>query len=279
MIDEMAVAVTPERQELDRVDVDSIARPWYSLHMKTGPFTSEWHRHNKAQLLYAEGGVLHLQNKRRSVLLPAHHGAWIPANMEHKVHSASPELYLRNIYFDDPCPEEVILRDLSVFPISSLAREMVYFTKTWNGDASDPDDVEKSFFQTLRLFLPQWANAPMPLALPSTEHPRLRPMLEYVVENLENNVQVEDLANRFGASARTVMRLFQNELSMGFSTYLRVARVIKALDLFSRPGMNVSSVCYAVGYESISAFSNTFRQLVGMRPNQYLKMAMKAHSS
>jgi len=276
---ELASQVTPARQSISRVDVDAIPRPWFSLHMKTAPFTSDWHRHNKAQLLYAEGGVLHLQNKRRSLLLPAHHGAWIPANMEHRVHSASPELYLRMLYFDDPCPEEVVLRDLNVFPISSLAREMLYYTKVWNNNVAAPDETERSFFQTLRILLPQWAKAPMPLTLPTTDHPRLRPMLEYLVDHLESNIQVEDLASRFGASSRTVMRLFQNELGMGFSTYLRIARVIKALDLFSRPGMNVSSVCYAVGYESISAFSNTFRQLVGMRPNQYLKMAMQAKFS
>ncbi|MDH5300613.1 MAG: helix-turn-helix transcriptional regulator [Gammaproteobacteria bacterium] len=273
---ELASRLTPARQDINRVDVDGINRSWYSQHVKTGPFTSDWHRHNKAQLLYAEGGVVHLQNKRRSLLLPAHHGAWIPANMEHRMNSASPELYLRTVYFDEPCPEEVVLRDLNVFPISSLAREMVYYTKIWNSQTTNPDEVERSFFHTLRILLPQWAAATMPLTLPTTDHVRLRPMLEHVIAHLEKDIQVEDLASRFGASSRTVMRLFQNELGMGFSTYLRVARVIKALDLFSRPGMNVSSVCYAVGYESISAFSNTFRQLVGLRPNQYLKMALQS---
>lgn len=264
---------TPVREDVPRVDVDTIERKAFSLHLKTEPFTSDWHHHNKAQLLYAEGGVLHLQTEHHGFLLPAQHGAWIPANMQHRVHSSSPELFLRMLYIDDPHPVEDVLKELSVFPISPLAREMIYHTRIWNNKAEPADAVEESFMQTLRLMLPQWAAASMPLTLPSTDHPRLRPMLDFIIEHLDQGLQVDDLATRFGASTRTVMRLFQNELSISFTTYMRIARIIKALDLFSKPGANVSRVCYEVGYESVSAFSNTFSQLMGMRPNQYLKFS------
>jgi len=259
---------------LDDIVINEKKKSSFSVHMKVGAFVADWHDHDKHQLLYAEGGALHLQTNAHCFLLPARHAAWIPAHCMHRVSSTSPDLFLRMLYFDGNQVEAESLRNMSVFPINNLAREMIYQTRVWNYSFDDSDELEATFFKTLRLFIAQWASTPMPLTLPTTTHPKLRPVMDYVREHLEDDLQLDYVAAHFAMSKRTLMRLFQQELSTTYGTFIRITRVINALDLMSKPGANVSNVAYSVGYESLSAFSSTFQQLVGVRPQEYLKKTM-----
>ncbi len=265
---------SPDDLKLDDIVINSRPKAFFSVHAKVGAFVADWHDHNKHQLLYAEGGALRLETKDHSYLLPARHAAWIPAYCLHKVSSTSPELYLRMLYFEGTETEAESLKNMGVFPVNNLAREMIYHTRVWNYSFDEPDELEKKFYDILRLFVAEWAAAPMPLSIPTTDHPKLRPVVDYICRNLDRDLQMVQVAQQFGMSPRTLIRLFNQELSTKYSTFLRINRVIYALDLLSKPGSNVSSVAYDVGYDSLSAFSTTFQQLVGVRPQEYLKKTM-----
>jgi hypothetical protein len=94
----------------------------FAVHKKVGCFATDWHTHPKHQLLYAENGVLHLHSGKQKLILPAGHGAWIPAHRLHRIYSNSPGLHLRNVYFHERKEDEEILRQFHIFPISTLAR-------------------------------------------------------------------------------------------------------------------------------------------------------------
>lgn len=268
--------VSDETSELvlDEIIINETSKPSLSVHMKVGSFVADWHDHKKHQLLYAEGGTLHLQTAKHCFLLPARHAAWIPANCMHRVSSTSPQLFLRMLYFDSVDKEVESLQNMNVFPVNNLAREMIYHTRFWNYSFDESDELERVFFNSIRLFVAQWAAVAMPLTLPTTAHPKLRPVMDYIADNLLEDLQMESVAARFAMSKRTLMRLFQQEISTNYTTYLRITRVIRALDLLSKPGANVSTVAFAVGYDSLSAFSTTFQQLMGIRPQEYLKKSM-----
>jgi len=278
MIEDLEATVNDEISKsgltVDEVVINNKQKTSFSVHLKAGVFVADWHDHIKHQLLYAEGGALHLQTEEQCFLLPARHAAWIPARCLHRVTSASPDLYLRMLYFDGELIESGSLKSMGVFPVNNLAREMIIQTRVWDYSADEFDELENAFFKTLRLFVEQWAATPMPLSLPTTTHPRLRPVMDYISENLEGDLKLEEVASHFAMSKRTLMRLFQHEMSTNYTTVLRIARVISALELLSKPGANVSTVAYAVGYDSPSAFSTTFQQLVGVRPQEYLKKSM-----
>ena len=97
----------------------------FAIHASVGCFTTDWHTHSKHQLLYAEDGVLHLHSGKRQLILPARHGAWIPAHQLHKIHSNSPDLHLRSVYFHERKKDEEVLRQFHIFSVSTLAREMI----------------------------------------------------------------------------------------------------------------------------------------------------------
>ncbi|MEM7348455.1 MAG: helix-turn-helix transcriptional regulator [Chloroflexota bacterium] len=244
-------------------------KPMFALHLQVGDFATDWHSHPKHQLLYAEDGVLHLHSGTQKLILPARHGAWIPAHRSHKIYSKSPDLYLRTLYFDQQDNDEALLGQFHIFSISTLAREMIVYTQKWSMEGK-ADRVETSFFETIRLLAIEWCQQTMPLVLPTTTHESLEEITTYIGENLMHPLQLETVAQRYGFSGRTLLRLFKDQLGMTFGAYLRVARVIRAIELLTEPKASVTSVAYEVGYNSLSAFSHTFQQLTGVKPSAYL---------
>ena len=91
-----------------------------------------------------------------------------------------------------------------------------------------------------------------------------------MLDHLGEKLSVVDLARQHALSTRTVSRLFQQELGMSVISFLKVARVAKALELLSLPGANVSETAYQVGYDSLPSFSNSFFEIVGTRPQAFL---------
>ena len=89
----------------------------------------------------------------------------------------------------------------------------------------------------------------------------------------------ESVTEVAGASARTLARLFESETGMGFSAWRQQARLQAALARLSA-GEAVTSVAYAVGYESPSAFIAMFRRALGASPQKYLRVSnLPAESS
>ncbi len=261
----------PPVQPASEISLDSIDKPGLALHKYVGTFSSDWHAHKKYQLLYAEDGVVFFESEYRSMLLPARHAAWIPARCLHRVSSSSPALSLRMLYFRPKKYKVKPLPTLTVFAISQLAREMILYTEKWNFSLRTDDPTEEIFIESIYSLVPEWAKVQLPLTLPRAKNPRLQTILDYICSNMCSQLRLKDIAPRYAMSERTLTRLFQRDLSMSYCSYLRVARIVKALGLLSLPGASITTTALEVGFDSVSSFSSSFRKLMGMQPRQYMK--------
>jgi AraC-like DNA-binding protein len=250
--------------------IDQVEKDNFAIHLHVGVYATRWHQHRKHQLLYAEDGVLTLQTEAKEYILPARRGAWIPGQLQHRVSSRSPGLYLRTLYFGTGERGGTVPGELTVFSISALAREMILYTQRWS-PTEQAAPLERRFFQAIRLLVPEWCSNPIPLALPTTEQPQLQSATESIRANLSQLDDLPTIAGQYGMSERTLQRLFKKELGMTYQSYVRVARIIEALERLIQPGASVTDVAYAVGYKSLSSFSQTFRLLMGMSPRQFLE--------
>lgn len=250
--------------------VEDSPKPWISLHQRTAVLNTAWHMHSKGQLLYAEDGVTRLYTTNSSFLLPARHCAWIPAHQVHMVSSSSPSLFLRTLYLTiEPTLTHSFYQELSVFQVSDLLREMIIYTERWV-NRSEADKEERAFMEALKLILPDLQGASLGLRLPASRHPRVQAIMNLVLQDMSKRISIEQLAENMGLSTRTISRLFQQELGMSFAGFLKVARIIKAIEILSLPGANVAETAYMVGYESVPSFSNSFFEVVGYRPHSFM---------
>ena len=248
-------------------------------YLYSGILDTGWHQHAEHQLIYAEDGVLYVLTDESQFLLPAFHGVWVPARCVHKLLSSSAKTKLWLLYFQSHAAAEIaVLQHVHIFGISPLARAMLIYTERWSGSGESEakaSPLAKQFYETIRLLAAEWCTQPLPLILPHTAEGTLGMVTQYIVANLGDALTIETVASRHGVSGRTLMRLFRSQLGMTFGSYLRIARIVKAVELLTANSTATSSsildVAYTVGYNSPSSFSHAFRHLTGMSPQEYLK--------
>ena len=100
--------------------------------------------------------------------------------------------------------------------------------------------------------------------------------IEYIKENYNKNISVENIANLLGIERSYLSRLFKTYKNKSTQNYIIDYRMQCAKRLFEREDLNVSQVCQAVGYTNIYCFSRIFKSRVGMPPKEYMEMCKKS---
>lgn len=254
-----------ETSRFCHLTVDDVQKSAYVWHEADWKFTNDWHSHKMGQLIFVEKGVQYLYTPTRTYLLPTHHCAWVPSGVIHKTSAPSGPVYLRCIFIDD-VPNDPFFSELSIFHTPKIVQEMILYSERWSR-LEKYDAIELDFIKALIGILPATFKSSIPLILPAPQNPRIVNIINYLTENIGEDIKVVTLANHFGMSSRTMERLFKSDLGMNTSKYIKLFKIIKAVELLSVPGENVKSVAGKVGYNSVSTFSNTFSDVLGVRPN------------
>ncbi len=231
------------------------------------------HQHEKAQLLLVFGGIAYLRTREKDFYIPSNHYIWIPENYPHNLMFNTQDLYIINIYFPGK-NEESFYDELGIYPVSKLLLEMLSFSEKWQGNFF-MDSWEYEFLNTLKNLLPKENLKKFSIQLPTTDDQRVNGILDYLQARLNETITLEETANQFGFSVRSFTRLFSNKLNITFIQYLKMLRIIRAMELIKDSGMNMTEIAYEVGYSNISAFSNNFQQLTNMRPTEFKSMSLK----
>ncbi|RZM12724.1 MAG: AraC family transcriptional regulator, partial [Pedobacter sp.] len=76
------------------------------------------------------------------------------------------------------------------------------------------------------------------------------------------------LASRANLSTRHFVRLFQQEMGITPSIWIRTVRIDHARKMLEA-GKRPKEVCAAVGFSDIDTFRRAFHHLVGVTPSEY----------
>jgi hypothetical protein len=116
-----------------------------------------------------------------------------------------------------------------VFAVSPLAREMILYAMRWGPGCPPGDGVARAYFEALGALLGEWLGDERRYYLPA--------------------------APTCGSTAPR--------------RFLHDARMLRAMDLLARPGARVTEAAFAVGFESLGAFSRAFERFAGESPRDY----------
>ncbi len=105
---------------------------------------------------------------------------------------------------------------------------------------------------------------------------RLRRVRDRIDREYAQPLDVEALARAAHMSAGHLSREFRRAYGETPYSYLMTRRVERAMALLRRGDLNVTEVCFAVGYGSLGTFSTRFAELVGMPPSIYRREAVRA---
>lgn len=225
------------------------------------------HQHDKAQLLMVYGGIAYLQTDEKDFYIPSNHYIWIPAHYPHNLMFNTQDLYIINIYF--PAQKSSSFYDeLGIYPVSKLLAEMLLFSEQWQGDYG-VGSWEFEFLTTLKGVLSQEKLKKFSIQLPTTDDQRLNAITDNIRNRLHEDLSLDTIAQQSGMSVRSLTRLFQTKLHITFVQYLKMLRIIRAMELIKDSDLNMTQIAYAIGYSNIAAFSNNFQQLTNMRPTEF----------
>jgi AraC-like DNA-binding protein len=106
--------------------------------------------------------------------------------------------------------------------------------------------------------------------IPLPHEPRCRRAAEIVLGDPAASHEIETLARKVGASARTLSRLFSSETQLSFKSWCQRARIAAAIErLSTKAGVSVKQLAREFGYASVPAFSHAFRQVTGKTPTEF----------
>ncbi len=107
----------------------------------------------------------------------------------------------------------------------------------------------------------------------------------YVTDYIKNNLTADDLsqaamAEMAGISKDYFSRIFKNVTGLGYSKWLNMIRLEKAVSLLSTEGMSLTEVAMLSGFQSIPSFNRIFRNEKGMAPGEFREQyAMRQQKS
>ena len=221
------------------------------------------HRHDYAQLLYASSGLMRVQTPVGAWTVPPQRAVWIPPNMVHQVVCVG-AVAMRNIYVA-PAAAAGMPGDCRVIAVTPLLRALILAAVGLPRDYG----LDGPEGRLVSVLLDQIGCSPAAgLHLPMPRDRRLKVVTDGLIADPADERPLAAWATVAGASARTLARLFQTETGLSFRAWRRQLRLHEALSRLAA-GEPVTSVAYAVGYDSPSAFIAMFRRATGTTPSRY----------
>jgi AraC-like DNA-binding protein len=253
-------AFQPSRQRPVRVRARSMAADTHF----------EPHRHAWSQLAWCASGIVQVTAQRTeggdevTYIVPPSRAVWVAPGALHSVHVLE-DAQFRTLYIDaSATPED--WSGCRVIVVSPLLRELVNAL-----DHAGPSGVREQ--RLTHLVLDEIASADrhaLGVPMPSTQSgdKRLRALCEAVLGAPAQRATLAQWSAAFGASERTMARLFRDELGMSYQQWRQQAILAHALPMLAR-GTPVSHVAAASGYASDSAFTAMFKSAMGQPPSQF----------
>lgn len=222
----------------------------------------DFHSHPRAQLLYAASGVMNVEMRSTSFIIPPSTALILPASAEHSIFMDGP-VAMRTLFLREAAASR-IRHSPKVIAVTRLLRELIIAA------CSEPLDWELSgrgrFITELALDEIERSTI-LPIDLPMAQDARLSRVVDAIRTNPADNRCLLEWSEMVGASERTLSRLFRSETGLSFRQWRQQARLTAAMSLLSNGGSSIQAASIA-GFESQPAFGVAFRKFFGITPGQ-----------
>lgn len=245
-------------------DFMGVPRPVLALARDMQPTHEiDWHSHPRFQLVYAARGVMTVDTREATWVVPPQRAVWMPPQIEHRL-TAKGVVQLRSLYVR-PDAATRMPKSCEVLEVTPLLRELVLRAT----DLPLEYDVRGPAGRLMRLLLDELAGlARLPYHLPMPKSEPLAGICRRLLGAPDDGATLEEIARDEALSGRTLARHFRRHTGMSFAEWRRRARLLRALGWIAE-GRPILEVAIELGYESPSAFSAMFRRELGAPPSSF----------
>ena len=100
----------------------------------------------------------------------------------------------------------------------------------------------------------------------------MRDMIDYINSNYSGRITVAGICASGHVGKNTCIDLFKKYTHMSPIDYVRSIRLQNAINYLKNSEMSITEIAYAVGFNSASYFTKSFRQFYDMTPVEYRKV-------
>ncbi len=172
-------------------------------------------------------------------------------------------IFIGNILNGD-VGKQKILRRLAE---NGLSDQSKYFLGTLESN-TDPVQCEKigtlieSYIRMLLLVCPASEET-------ADTSPVITDMINFIEDNLYDNLSIETLAEFFHYNEKYIGRLFKKMLGCSIKMYICNRRIERATILLQNTNDSITAIATKTGFENVTYFNRRFRQLTNMSPTEY----------
>lgn len=94
---------------------------------------------------------------------------------------------------------------------------------------------------------------------------------KYILENLSESLTIPKIASHVGTNQCYLKKGFKDTFDQTIFEFIQENRMLKARHLLTLPNANVTEISYAVGYSSLSSFSQSYKNYFGISPTEFIK--------
>ena len=95
-------------------------------------------------------------------------------------------------------------------------------------------------------------------------------ILEYINKNINREITIDELANRFYFDKTYIMKRFKKEIGYTIHDYINMMRIFNSIELYKYDNY-ILSIALKNGFNSIEYYSEMFKKIIGVNPLKYKK--------
>lgn len=96
-------------------------------------------------------------------------------------------------------------------------------------------------------------------------------IIQYIDQNIEGDVKVSELSDKFDISRSTIQNLFQTYLEQTPKQYINSLRLNRSKQLIRESTLSLTEIAEKLNFGTIQYFSRAFKNEFGMTPSAYSK--------
>ncbi|EKT59506.1 hypothetical protein OO7_05984 [Providencia sneebia DSM 19967] len=208
----------------DKFETHWYQAPILGIAAEMGQHDSGMHHHDMGQLLFTQQGCILISLQNHLSLLPPGRVAWLPPNMIHRAQMKSSVGY-RSVYLNQHY-SNFMGNEVAILTVSPLLREILEciavapFDSNWQ---------QGRLANLLPVFIDELQSA-------TTEPTLLSIPQDRRIHDLNMQIlppTLIELAQKVGASEKTISRIFIRETGMSYQAWRQQWRFIKAVELLA----------------------------------------------
>ena len=146
-----------------------------------------------------------------------------------------------------------------------MADELIYISQ--NSEQS-PFHLMGHFYLFADL-LAQSVARPQPAATSKMSDYYIKEAINYIEQNFQNDISIEDVAAVCGINRSYLGRIFRTSTGRSPQEFLIHYRMTKAAELLKLTTLSIGDIGSAVGYENALHFSRAFKNVYGVSPRAW----------